>query len=257
MTQEKIKRIHQCYAWILTALIAAVGVLFILACLGIYTSGPRPYSAASISRGFRQICIPVYITLLGVLGGIVLKLVLPLDKKQSKGPTREDAVLMRLTQKTGTLKGDAEHAVSKEYRLRRWVRISTAALYAAIMCYPTVYILTPAHFTVANLNGDIIRAVCVVMIPAVLGLFLCWVCQILLRASMRREIALRKQALASGQKSTSVCQSKALSARALWFIRSAVLAVAILLIVLGIFNGGVDDVLKKAIAICTECIGLG
>lgn len=34
-------------------------------------------------------------------------------------------------------------------------------------------------------------------------------------------------------------------------------AVALLLIAAGILNGGMRDVLIKAINICTECIGLG
>jgi len=40
-------------------------------------------------------------------------------------------------------------------------------------------------------------------------------------------------------------------------IRIVILAAAIILIVLGIMNGGMRDVLIKAIYICTECIGLG
>lgn len=238
-------------------LIVAVSVLFILACLGIYTSGPRPYSAESISRGFRQICIPVYITLLAILGGIILNLILPTEKKRAKSPVREEAVLTRLTQKTASLEGDVQQTAAKERRLRRWMRIGTAAIYTAMMIYPTIYMLDPKHFTIANLNNDIVRAVLIVMLPASLGLGLCGLCQALLRASMRREINLRKQALAAGQKNVASHQDNTCSSRTLWRIRIGVLALAALLIVLGIFNGGVDDVLKKAIAICTECIGLG
>lgn len=40
-------------------------------------------------------------------------------------------------------------------------------------------------------------------------------------------------------------------------LRGAIIALAVLLIVLGIANGGLWDVLVKAINICTECIGLG
>ncbi len=40
-------------------------------------------------------------------------------------------------------------------------------------------------------------------------------------------------------------------------VRLALLLLALLLIGLGIANGGVRDVLLKAAAICTECIGLG
>jgi hypothetical protein len=32
---------------------------------------------------------------------------------------------------------------------------------------------------------------------------------------------------------------------------------AVALVILGVFNGGMADVLGKAIKICTECIGLG
>lgn len=41
------------------------------------------------------------------------------------------------------------------------------------------------------------------------------------------------------------------------FIRGIILAISLLFILLGIFNSGADDVLIKAINICTECIGLG
>ncbi len=40
-------------------------------------------------------------------------------------------------------------------------------------------------------------------------------------------------------------------------LRTAILVIAIIFIVLGVMNGGLRDVLVKAINICTECIGLG
>lgn len=40
-------------------------------------------------------------------------------------------------------------------------------------------------------------------------------------------------------------------------IRTAVLALAVAFIVLGVLNGGLEDVLIKANAICMECVGLG
>ena len=40
-------------------------------------------------------------------------------------------------------------------------------------------------------------------------------------------------------------------------LRAAVLAVALILIIIGIINGGLEDVLAKGAAICTECVGLG
>ena len=40
-------------------------------------------------------------------------------------------------------------------------------------------------------------------------------------------------------------------------LRTAVLVIAVILIVIGILNGGLEDVLSKGAAICTECVGLG
>ena len=40
-------------------------------------------------------------------------------------------------------------------------------------------------------------------------------------------------------------------------LRAALTVLAALLLILGAFNGGLNDVLVKAVNICTECIGLG
>ena len=45
--------------------------------------------------------------------------------------------------------------------------------------------------------------------------------------------------------------------RAVSVTRAAVLALAVAFIVLGVLNGGLEDVLTKANAICMECVGLG
>ena len=40
-------------------------------------------------------------------------------------------------------------------------------------------------------------------------------------------------------------------------LRGALYLAAAVLVILGILNGGLRDVLAKAVKICTECIGLG
>lgn len=42
-----------------------------------------------------------------------------------------------------------------------------------------------------------------------------------------------------------------------WILRGILLLAAVVFILLGVMNLGARDVLYKAIAICTECIGLG
>ena len=52
----------------------------------------------------------------------------------------------------------------------------------------------------------------------------------------------------------AVCQQ---ADRKTTVLRAAVLAIALILIILGIINGGLEDLLSKGAAICTECVGLG
>ena len=47
------------------------------------------------------------------------------------------------------------------------------------------------------------------------------------------------------------------ASRGVLYLRTAVIALAAAMIVLGILNGGLEDVLAKGAAICTECVGLG
>ena len=254
MTQDKIKRIHQWYSWILSAVLVVLGVLVILSCLDIYTSGPRPYSSDAIALRFHRIIVPVLIAFSGIVGGIALNIFIPLKSTRSKAVSAPREIMQRLRQKAGI------PPVQKEVRLRLVLRIITGSIFVTLMIYPLAYFLNPVHFTVSDLNADVVRAVLISLLPAVAGLALCWGCRILVNASYRREAAACKQALAEGHRATNnpaINETPKCRCAILTGVRTTVIAIAVIFIVIGIFNGGAEDVLKKAIAICTECIGLG
>ena len=71
------------------------------------------------------------------------------------------------------------------------------------------------------------------------------------KASIQKEIDLLKSA------GVTPSRSPAAPAKDLSWIRWAILGIASVCIVLGLFTGGTKDVLTKAVNICTECIGLG
>ncbi len=71
------------------------------------------------------------------------------------------------------------------------------------------------------------------------------------RAEKKAARALRKQSKAEKGRSP-----KARAAR-VWLVRIGLCAVGIIFVVTGVMNGGMKDVLLKAINICTQCIGLG
>lgn len=254
MTQEKIKRIHRVYQWIPAVLLAVLGILLVCSCLDIYTSGPRPYSAEAIALRFRRIVIPVIICLIGTGGGCILDLALPSDVKHMKGSSRPKETMLRLRRKA-----DVE-PLEKETRFRLFVGFLTGTIFVILMLYPLFYFMDASHFSVSELNSDVIKAILIALIPAVAGLFLCWGCQYLINASYRREADYYKKAIADGHLiSAPKTEQKAhkCHCKAIRNVRLIIILIAILLIILGVINGGAADVLKKAVAICTECIGLG
>jgi DMSO reductase anchor subunit len=120
------------------------------------------------------------------------------------------------------------------------------------------------HFSINWLSEDIKTAALFVIPCAAVALGVLVGSTLLRQASVLRETALVKAAMAERRGKTALVQrdtadKKKLMAdpRVLWGVRAVILAVGILFVVLGILNGGMADVLGKAVRICTECIGLG
>ena len=259
MPQEKVKKIHLIYGCIAAVIIVALGIALILSCLDIYNSGPRPYSPESIALRFQRIAILAYACIAIAVGGIIMGLAMPAEKKKPKAIRDERMTTEKLKAKVSVLSPEDTVAVKKEETHRLLLRIGTAVLFAVLMIYPAIYFMDGSHFTITALNEDIRKAVCIALIPALIGLVMCFICSELESKSISRETDIYKKAIAENQSivSPAAPAEPHKKINAIMVARGALLAVAVCFIVLGIFNGGMKDVLDKAVAICTECIGLG
>ena len=75
---------------------------------------------------------------------------------------------------------------------------------------------------------------------------------------IRDETADRPAALNGMDVKTSVAKAvPQKTGRREWILRIVILILAIVLIILGVKNGGLEETLAKGASICTECIGLG
>ena len=245
----------------MAALTAVLGIALILSALDIYSSGPRAYSYESIGNAFWRISALVFVVVAGIIGGIVLNLTIPLENQRPKAVRDDIAVMEKLRNRAGI-----QPETPKQVMLRRIYKISTAVLSVIIMIPSGIYFMLPflpgwkeKLFTVDNLNGDIIRSVYVVMIPAFICLALCYVCAVLVRKSLHVEADIYKKALAASSTRSAAPKMETSSKTPLyvWIIRGSVVAVAVAFVVVGIINGGMNDVFTKAVAICTARIGLG
>lgn len=254
MSEDSTKKLRKIYDILFTILLIVTGIALATACVQIYRSGDRPFSPASIEQHFRSISLLVYGTIINIIFSFLLEIVIPKQKDRPKPIVHEEVLLERQLRKGVPIEQHADQ-VRKERKLRGRYGLMTAAIFILLMVFPVVYFIDIDHFTVVSLNRDVIVSLAVALIPGVTGLGLCLLCKQACAKSYLRELAVCKEAAKVGAVSTDV--PKATRGLPVGLLRLGIGIVAVVFIVAGILNGGASDVLLKAIAICTECIGLG
>ena len=264
MSHDLRKRIHRIYGIVLSAVTVIAGICLILACYGIYTEGKAAggqiYSRAIVAEAFAPIAVPVYLCLALVIGSFLLHLALPLEKKKPRTVADRQHRLEQLHAKTDLSACDSavRDAIGKERSNRKMHTCISAALlgaatvvFLAYACnssrWPEVAALSPVV-----LQATLVLAACLV-IPAGYTIFTAYFCN----RSMDKEIELMKQAAKLHPSPAPVAPVKADHKKLLLIARCAVVVLAVALLLYGYFTGGIADVMAKANAICTECVGLG
>lgn len=257
MPQKKKNLIHMIYGCIAAVLVVALSITLIVSCWQIYQSGDRPYTRAAVGEKLQQIAILIYAVGILIAGGFLLNLLLPRERSKPTAIRDEWTTMRKMAMKTGEPSKEQAYAINKEFLFQKYYPLFTGILYAALMVYPAVYMLNRDNFTGMDPTAEIMKASMITLPPALLGLVACHVCCILVTKSILRQTAIYKQMIAEGNKCTVNTPAVEKKVFPISIIRWAVFGIAVAFIVVGIFNGSAQDVLTKAIKICTECIGLG
>lgn len=254
------KRIHLIYSIVLSAVLAVAGICLIVACVGIYNSGDRPFSREAVAAAFSGIAVPVYLCLALVIGGFILDGFSPAEKKKPGAEKQYGTILARLHGKL-----DMEHcdeslrkAILAQQKARKTHRIIGFSLLAAGSVLFLCYGLDSRNFHQTDITGSMIKAMYLFIpclaVPFGYGVFSAFFS----RASMKKETELVKQAIAAGSQAPAAKKEAAKAdGKKLMLLRYALLGIGIGILVYGFFAGGTNDVLTKAVNICTECVGLG
>jgi 4-amino-4-deoxy-L-arabinose transferase-like glycosyltransferase len=266
--QPVLKKIYLILVLLLTASIIVSATLFIVSCSTIYfTGGESPFSREVVNRELSRILPANLITLALLIGAGVLSLFVD-HGKPKRYPLAKKLLLKVHDEESETLLLTLE----KEKSRRRKVRIIALSACTVIAAVALVFVLTNPY-TLENVNTDIAYSVIIAAVATLLGFAVWYARGVIIDASYSRALeAVREdiRATAIGARASKRSASpkdaaeddkiSSLSLRdghAYMFVRLGVLLVSIAFIILGIFNGGMSDVLGKAVRICTECIGLG
>lgn len=159
------------------------------------------------------------------------------------------------------MRAEKTDAMRGEERGRRMARGACAGICAGCAAMVARYLVNPANFTSRELELVIGRMLWHIAPWIFVGFACAILCECVRGRSFRREIELaarspERASFKNAQTDSGVSREKR-ARLAKTAARAAMFALAVALLALGAANGGMRDVLVKAINICTECIGLG
>ena len=260
MSKKTIQQIRFIYTIVLSLMLIVTGILLMVACVNVYKIGNRPFTTENISNAFSKIAIPVWVTVAFTAIGTVASLFFPQEKEKAKSIKDKKITLAFLQKKMNMDACDKNtlEMIQKEQKTHTVLQIGAIVLACAAAIPAVVYGFNFGNYS-ADYDASVVAA-CLWILPATfvaMGIAIAFL--YLENACIERQIKYVKSALVQFGSVSSATEPQQSSNRAklTWGIRLILLVAAIVLIIAGILNGGMADVLTKAINICTECIGLG
>lgn len=245
------------YRIILSVMICLCGIILIVTCVELYNFQAGSFSRESVAAALHEIRYSMCGCLAMVIVGFVVD-VLALPEEKRKPEKQYETILQNLCRKLDLAKCEPE--LAKAIRKKRTWRMVWRGCTAGILVFCGSlflgYALNSQHYP-DDANAAVLQAM-----PLFLTCFVLPCCFAVFtvyhkRVSMRKEIELVKQALSQGATADAVASKKEKKQTGVILARYSILAVAVVVLVAGFFLGGTADVLAKAAAICTECVGLG
>ena len=285
---EKSEKFRLLYSIFLGVFTVAVGIAVICVAADIYYSGKGTgvvYTREIVGDRLLKLAIPIIFLIAAIIFGAIFPLY------QVKAKRRPEDTLKKLKDKipqSGSSEefSAAQAAYKKATTVRLVAYLAALAVVLVSVVMTLVYLVDTAHFAGEEITEEIFAMVGYILpwLAAAFGAMIAAtvVCGVFAERKVSAAKTMIKTGDRSGEKGApetavetrakAIFQSPALAwvgrtvaavksawnkPAFVWAVRGALFVIAVVFIVLGIVNGGANDVLIKAINICTECIGLG
>lgn len=222
-----------------------------------YTGEDTPYTRERVGDYLTWLIIPSVITILLFIVGIIYNVITGTsDVENTKRTNRELLKSLEERYDCSGFDKDTVAIVAADEKSTRNLGICFNIVSAVLFVVSFAYLIFVADFSVETLNADVMSAFSVILPLCAVALAVHIPKVYFEEVKAKHQVALMKESIrVYGAPNKS---EKKKSDRCKTIVgRYVILGVAILLIVLGVFNGGMSAVLQKAVKICTECIGLG
>lgn len=256
MNEATKARLFRALTWALAAATLLVAALLINQCADIYWIGTAPsnltktgvyihpiYSREIVAESFAKIAWSVWLWLALLIAAL-------LTRQYACQATIKPSVANQLA--LLQMRAETTPGMAREQKKRKTI-FAVCGLVCALCAMQVVrYMADLSHFASRDLE-PVMGAMLLHIAPWVAAAFLCvMIAEQLIYQSMLNEAEQAKKAPKRQPE-----PAKTQNTKARHITRTVLYAAAVVLLVAGVLNGGMRDVLVKAINICTECIGLG
>ena len=209
------------------------------------------YTPEEVAGRFAPIA-PLFFAGLGLL---VAGMALGVKDESAEKPVKDAELSRDLLASRVARPSDAMRAERRAQKRLAWIG---RAGFALCMVPILIYLVNPAHFPEADLEGMFLSLLRVLLPWTAVGMGALAATSILREKSAFRETQAARERLKAEKAAGVAAAPGSVDAPRKTALPQAILIIAaVILIIAGVFNGSARDVLYKAITICTECVGLG
>lgn len=253
---------NKAYLLIQSLLCAMIALWLAVAAVRLYIDGAAIQASGELfyyiytRERVGEALMPMLPLIFGALGMTVAGWILGIKDENADKPVQDLEIQRDLICARAQ---DPSDAMRKERIRQRWLFWGGWLMLAACMVPVALYVANGANFNrPLDTEADLFALVRVFAPWSALGIAALAITGVMRDRRFAREIDAAK-ALPKTERSAVVKTIPATprDGRALTAFRAAVFILAVALIVAGALNGGLEDVLTKANAICMECVGLG
>lgn len=279
MTKKRM--IHLAYGIVMSLVLLALAICFIVCTINIYNSGLHPFTPERISQYFGYIAPLVFITIALILGGIALNLALPLEKKKLKAQMTKKQRLNALYSRfdVASFENEAKEQIKRQHYIRITLYTINICLLVVNTILALVYLLNSDNFfaldenNVSIVSQNAIKGF-LVMIRYLIVPFLFTIATVVINnVSLNKELEIAKSQVKTAKTLNPVAENTQENTQKTGFklsafieknektitlvLRVAVVTLIVAFLIIGITNNGINLLIDKATAICKECIGMG
>lgn len=270
MQEKKTKILHLIYGIVLSVLIFAVGICFIVSCVDINNAGK--FTTDAIKSHFLWILAPVLLCIASIIGGIVLHAVFPSDEEKITASISNKDLLKNLYKRINLdeAPADLKAVIKSQSGFRRAFFIIMIVNGVINFVSALIFIFTKSNLSEVDAGklNEILPVIAKIMAYAVIPFFVAVVYDIFanftyekeleaVRAIMEKQAKKIKKGEISLPEEKKPCFIKKHSKKFILALQITLGTLAAIFIIVGMATGDIKNVLTYANNICTGCIGLG